>query len=74
MTRDKTLGSPIDNTVAILGTARDCLKRVPLDHKLRLLGVRAGSLLRPGRADAAGVPDPARANESVAGDNLLLFD
>jgi DNA polymerase-4 len=74
VTRDKTLASPVDHPQAILGAARDCLKRAPLDRKLRLLGVRAGSLLRPGQPDAAGVPDPAHANESVAGENLRLFD
>ena len=74
VTRDKTLGSPIDHPAAILGTARDCLKRVPLDRKLRLLGVRAASLLRPGEADKRRVPDPAPAAESVSGGNLRLFD
>ena len=39
VTRDKTLGSAINDSQSILGTVRDCLKRVPLDRKLRLLGV-----------------------------------
>ena len=74
VTRDKTLASPIDQPQAILGTARDCLKRVPLDRKLRLLGVRAGSLLRPVPTDPAGAPEPAHSGESIVGDNLQLFD
>lgn len=74
VTRDKTLASPIDQPQAILGTARDCLRRVPLDRRLRLLGVRAGSLLRPSGMEAAEVPDLARAKQSAAGANLRLFE
>lgn len=74
VTRDKTLGSAINDSQSILGTVRDCLKRVPLDRKLRLLGVRATSLSRPGQPSAAGVSDPVSDNGGVAGKNLRLFD
>ena len=43
-TRDQTLDSYISDAKTIRQTAGQCLKRVPLDKKLRLLGVRAGSL------------------------------
>jgi DNA polymerase-4 len=74
LTRDKTLAGPIADPQAILSTARDCLKRVPLDRKLRLLGIRVASLSRPGGLDGAGVPDPAGAREKDAGTSLRLFD
>ncbi len=44
VTRDHTITSPTTQADDILRAARECLKRVPLDRKLRLLGVRAGKL------------------------------
>ena len=46
--------------------AGECLKRVPLDRRIRLLGVRA-SALTP-EDEAATMPEPARG----AGDRLAL--
>ena len=43
-TRDHTLNSHTLDAKTIRQTAGQCLKRVPLDKKLRLLGVRAASL------------------------------
>ena len=43
----------MDDAVQIRRLAGQCLKRIPLDRKLRLLGVRAGSLVR---ADAPASP------------------
>jgi DNA polymerase IV len=43
-TRDQTLDSYTMDAKTIRQTAGQCLKRVPLDKKLRLLGVRAASL------------------------------
>jgi DNA polymerase-4 len=43
-TRDQTLESHTSDAKTIRKTAGQCLKRVPLDKKLRLLGVRAASL------------------------------
>jgi len=43
-TRDQTLSNHTSDAKTIRQTAGQCLKRVPLDKKLRLLGVRAGSL------------------------------
>ncbi|MBO9536440.1 DNA polymerase IV [Herbaspirillum sp.] len=44
VTRDVTLPEPTGDAGAIRQAAGECLKRVPLDKKLRLLGVRVGSL------------------------------
>ena len=43
-TRDQTLDGYTNDAKIIRQTAGQCLKRVPLDKKLRLLGVRAASL------------------------------
>ncbi len=43
-TRDQTLDGFTSDSKVIRQTAGQCLKRVPLDKKLRLLGVRAASL------------------------------
>lgn len=45
VTRDHTLELPTGEAKTIRRAAGECLKRVPLDRKLRLLGVRVGSLL-----------------------------
>jgi len=59
VTRDCTLEAPVAEAAAIRRAAGECLKRVPLDRRIRLLGVRVGALspidvARP--ADAAGEP------------------
>ena len=46
LTRDTTLEAPMADAETIRGAARACLKRVPLDRRLRLLGVRVASLVR----------------------------
>jgi DNA polymerase-4 len=43
-TRDQTLSVYTSDAATIRHTAGQCLKRVPLNQKLRLLGVRAGTL------------------------------
>ena len=43
-TRDHTLPLPTNDAAVIRRTAGLCLKRVPLDKRLRLLGVRVGTL------------------------------
>jgi len=48
VTRDRTLDAPTDDAAAIRRAAGECLKRVPLDRRIRLLGVRIGALSRPG--------------------------
>lgn len=44
LTRDQTLDQPTDDALTIRQAAGQLLKRVPLDQRLRLLGVRVGSL------------------------------
>ena len=48
LTRDLTLPFATDDATAIRRAAGECLKRVPLEKRLRLLGVRAGSLQKKG--------------------------
>jgi DNA polymerase-4 len=54
VTRDVTLERATAAPEAIRDAARACLRRVPLDQPLRLLGIRAGTLELPG----AGELDP----------------
>ncbi|VGO09968.1 DNA polymerase IV [plant metagenome] len=72
VTRDLTLSLPTADAARIRQAAGQCLKRVPLSRRLRLLGVRAGALLR---ADdpAASVPT-ATARQAGDPHTLPLFD
>jgi len=61
---DTTIAQPTHDAATIRRVAGLCLKRVPLDRRLRLLGVRVGSLSklgakRAGEAAAAGSPHDA---------------
>jgi len=47
VTRDLTLDVPIGDAASIRWAAGQCLKRVPLQRRLRLLGVKVGGLVRP---------------------------
>ena len=47
-TRDHTGSAALQDAKAIRHAAGQCLKRVPLDKKLRLLGVRASALVKTG--------------------------
>ncbi|WP_426145514.1 Y-family DNA polymerase [Polaromonas sp. DSR2-3-2] len=49
-TRDQTAPAHTDDAVTIRKIAGQCLKRVPLEQRLRLLGVRAGALVKSGEA------------------------
>jgi DNA polymerase IV len=44
VTRDQTIDEPTQDAKTIRHTAGLCLKRVPLERRIRLLGVRVGSL------------------------------
>jgi DNA polymerase-4 len=59
VTRDVTLTAATADPQTILDAARACLRRVSFDRKLRLLGVRVGSLVRPGAEDAFPLPGSA---------------
>jgi len=58
VTRDVTLEQPVADAASIRRAAGQCLKRVPLTRRLRLLGVRVGTLSRPGEAPLAARADP----------------
>ena len=63
ITRDRTLHVAIADSAALIEAARSSLKRVILDRKLRLLGIRAGTLIKmdecQGRAPELGSAAPA---------------
>jgi DNA polymerase-4 len=67
-TRDRTLDHYTADAALIRRTAGQCLKRVDLQQRLRLLGVRVGKLARaeaPGTAAPGAAADegPARVQE-----------
>uniref|UniRef100_UPI0035B05BA5 DNA polymerase IV n=1 Tax=Hylemonella sp. TaxID=2066020 RepID=UPI0035B05BA5 len=59
VTRDQTLEQPVADAKAIRQAAGACLKRVDLTRRLRLLGVRVGSLRRTGMEAPAAAPAQA---------------
>jgi len=59
VTRDRTLDEPTGDAGAIRRAAGECLKRVPLDRRIRLLGVRVGALSKPGAPAPSRAPSPA---------------
>jgi len=65
VTRDRTLDSPTQDPQAIRRAAGECLKRVPLERRIRLLGVRVAAL-----TEASIAPVPVIAAESTPS----LFD
>jgi len=65
VTRDLTLASPTQDASAIRRAAGACLKRVPLERRIRLLGVRASALVPEEAA-----PEPAPPTSAA----LPLFD
>jgi DNA polymerase-4 len=58
VTRDQTIAEPTQDARVIRRTAGECLKRVTLDRRIRLLGVRIGTLF-----PVEGVPPPPAAAE-----------
>jgi DNA polymerase-4 len=60
VTRDRTLDAPTQDAGAIRRAAGECLKRVALDRRIRLLGVRVGALSQAGNhaQDAAASRAP----------------
>jgi DNA polymerase-4 len=61
VTRDITLRHGVSDGVRIRQAAGECLKRVPLAKKIRLLGVRASGLIPVGEVDR----DPAAAQAEL---------
>ena len=67
VTRDFTLPAPTSDAATVRRAAGQCLKRVDFDRALRLLGVRAGALVRAAdvRIDAAvALKDAKRAHDN----------
>jgi DNA polymerase-4 len=52
VTRDQTIAAPTDDAVTIRRAAGECLKRVDLSQRIRLLGVRVGNLAPNANATA----------------------
>ncbi len=71
VTRALTLPAHTLDAATIRRAAGQCLKRVDLSRRLRLLGVRAGALARVADLVAATA---AAAAPPTTGDNLTLFD
>jgi len=65
VTRDQTVEAYTDDARAIRRAAGACLKRVPLERRLRLLGVRVGALLPAAEQATAATRAP---------ETLTLFD
>ncbi len=59
VTRDATLALATDEATEIRRAAGECLKRVPLDKRLRLLGVRVGTLTKKSLLSEAALPQQA---------------
>ena len=71
VTRDHTLATYIDQADAIRQAAGQCLKRVDLSRRLRLLGVRVGSLMK--REDWQGLSAQEAASPYEAETQADLF-
>jgi len=82
VTRDYTAGFFTADAAQIRAMAGQCLKRVPLERRIRLLGVRVGGLEKEDQVDAEGQPDNGhrllasrrRKTTDPAGLNFSLFD
>ena len=70
VTRDHTLEIATDQANTIRHTAGLCLKRVDLNRRFRLLGVRVGSLIK---ADAQQTETPTLHGSEHAQDQADLF-
>jgi len=64
-TRDQTIAAFTADARTIRQVAGQCLKRVPLERPLRLLGVRVGTLVRADSAEAT-LPPRAAADAAAA--------
>ena len=56
MTRDCTIDVPTGDAAIIRRAAGECLRRVPLDRRIRLLGVRIGALSKLGATATPRAP------------------
>jgi DNA polymerase-4 len=65
VTRVHTIDEPTQSVDAIRRAAGDCLKRVDLTRRIRLIGVRVGGLVPADAMRALREPDPDRATASL---------
>ena len=65
VTRVHTIDEPTQSVDAIRRAAGDCLKRVDLTRRIRLLGVRVGGLVPADAVQALREPDPDPATASL---------
>jgi DNA polymerase-4 len=78
VTRDQTQEFYTDNALTIRQVAGQCLKRVDLTQRLRLLGVRVGSLVKQGTVTPVAQPYSERVDTETPqvnehGQTQLLF-
>lgn len=71
VTRDTTLRFAVDDAESIRDAVRICLKRVPLDARLRLLGVRVATLVSTEQANTLN--SESSAETFPRGQSLSLF-
>jgi DNA polymerase IV len=60
VTRDVTLPDYTADPTAIRRAATECLKRIVLDRRLRLIGVRVSALVKPAELHSADTASPGR--------------
>jgi len=79
VTRDQTVETYVSDAKTIRQVAGQCLKRVPLTQRLRLLGVRVASLMRLEDANSITSKQPTTllnkgliASESIASERQLF--
>ena len=65
VTRDQTIDPPTRDALTIRRVAGECLKRVPLDRRIRLLGVRASALTPEDEAVRLSGPAEEQATGSL---------
>ncbi len=73
VTRERTLPTPVAGAREIRQAAGLCLKRVEFNRRLRLLGVRAGSLVPVTQAPPVLIPTPCRQNGQNSGIRATLM-
>jgi len=66
VTRDQTIAAPTQDALVIRRAAGECLRRVDLERRIRLIGVRVGGLVRADEAASMlREPDPRSATASL---------
>ena len=68
VTRDITVDEAVSDAASIRRYAGQCLKRVDLSRRFRLLGVRVGKLVRPGEESTTPPTKPPAPSKAAWGD------